>query len=197
MILAYAFMFIIAMTVIKSIILRRDCFLEIGERRYKGGWFLLAAVFVVFVVQFKWVVFSPVTSVLRIVFLNLSHIGFIIVFLVNRHLPGARWAVAGVVLNLIVMLLNGGLMPVTPENIQDIIPSWTVQTGVRPPASKNIVLTRGETRLWFLSDCIRVDIPGRCSAIALGDVVILVGMIRFFLLPGSLSLHLRGFPGLR
>ncbi len=185
MILAYAVIIIILMTVIKSIILRRDCFVEIGLRRYKGGWLLLAAIFLVFIVQFAWVVFSPVTSTHRIIFLNLSYAGFISIFLVNRHLPGARWAAFGVLLNLIVMLANGGLMPVSPENIQEIIPSWTVEIGARPPASKNIVLDPDDTRLYFLSDCIRIDIPGRCSAIAIGDIFIILGVIRFLLIPGD------------
>ncbi len=180
MILGYAVVAIIAATIIKSIILRRDYLLIIGQRKYNGGWRLLAAVIVV-LVQIRVIIFASNLSFPQIFLLNLCHIALGFIFLLNRHLPGVKWAMCGIALNLIVMVVNGGLMPVTPGNIERIIPTWEVEVGGHPPASKNIVLERDETRFWVLSDWIRIDIPGRCSAISVGDIFIIIGMIRFFL----------------
>src|SRR3712207_701242 len=73
----------------------------------------------------------------------------------NRHLPGF-WALGlGLVLNLLVIILNGGLMPISPETVMRVTPdapaeSW--QVGARLGTSKDIVLPVSATRLWWLSD---------------------------------------------
>ena len=77
-------------------------------------------------------------------------------------------------LNLFVILLNGGMMPISPETIQHLYPNaspgaW--QIGQRLGVGKDIVLTISETRLWFLSDRFTLPdwIPYRV-AFSLGDV---------------------------
>jgi hypothetical protein len=89
----------------------------------------------------------------------------------------------GLVLNLTVILLNGGLMPISPENVSRLVPdaipgSW--QTGSRLGTGKDIVLMADQTRLWWLSDRFLLPLPGRDVAFSLGDVFIAAGA--FFVL---------------
>ncbi len=181
MIVAHVIVVLILLVVLKSIVLRRDYFSPIGRYQYKGGWSLLLIVALLYILQATLVVYAlPDELVFQAILLNLSHVGFTLLFLINRQLPGAKLAAVGLTLNLIVMLSNGGWMPITPKNIHDITPAWQVEVGTRPPSSKNIVLFREDTNLWFLSDAIRVNTPLRQSAMSAGDIVMLVGIALFF-----------------
>lgn len=84
----------------------------------------------------------------------------------------------GLALNLTVILLNGGLMPISPENVTRLVPnapsgSWEI--GSRLGTGKDVVLTHDETRLWWLSDTFYLELPGRDVAFSLGDVIIAIG----------------------
>jgi hypothetical protein len=91
-------------------------------------------------------VLLPVTLVLLLVFA-----------LRNSHLWGVRLMAVGFLLNLLAISFNGGLMPVSPEdvarvNLLDRIED--VQVGEPVPGSKGVLMAAGEARLWFLSDII-------------------------------------------
>jgi hypothetical protein len=84
----------------------------------------------------------------------------------------------GLILNLTVILLNGGLMPINPENVSRLVPdapagSWEI--GARLGTGKDIVLPLNQTRLWWLSDYFYLELPGRDVAFSLGDVSIALG----------------------
>lgn len=84
----------------------------------------------------------------------------------------------GLILNLTVILLNGGLMPISPKNVSRLVPdappgSWEV--GSRLGTGKDIVLTLEQTRLWWLSDYFYLPLPGRDVAFSLGDMIIATG----------------------
>jgi hypothetical protein len=84
----------------------------------------------------------------------------------------------GLLLNLIVILLNGGLMPISPETVTRLVPdaapgSWKI--GSRLGTGKDIVLAVDQTRLWLLSDHLLLPLPGRDVAFSLGDVIIATG----------------------
>jgi hypothetical protein len=95
----------------------------------------------------------------------------------NRIQPGF-WALGtGLVLNLTVISLNGGFMPVSPEVVEKLLPdapadAW--QVGER--VGWNIVLSVTDTRLWWLSDHLLLPawFPVR-KALSIGDVLIAVG----------------------
>jgi hypothetical protein len=95
----------------------------------------------------------------------------------NRKQPGF-WALGvGLALNLTVITLNGGLMPVSPEVVAELLPDTPVdawQVGER--VGWNSVLPVTDTRLWWLSDHLLLPawFPLR-KALSIGDVLIAAG----------------------
>jgi hypothetical protein len=81
--------------------------------------------------------------------------------------------------NLLVILANGGLMPISPETIRQLAPdlppeSW--QIGSRLGSTKDIVLPAADTRLWWLSDRFRTPAWFPYPfAFSLGDMLIALG----------------------
>jgi len=97
----------------------------------------------------------------------------------NRKQPGF-WALGlGLSLNFLVIVLNGGLMPISPETLMQRSPnappgSW--QIGERLGVGKDRVLPDADTNLWFLSD--RFTTPAQFPyhvAFSLGDIWIAIG----------------------
>lgn len=92
------------------------------------------------------------------------------------------WPVtAGFLLNVVVILANRGWMPISPQTAQKILPAGSVdvlQIGQRIGYSKDILLTREETRFWFLSD--RLTLPQWVNygvAFSVGDLLLFIGVI--------------------
>ena len=97
----------------------------------------------------------------------------------NRDLIGFRILGLGLILNLLVIILNGGLMPLAPETAQALFPEvppsvW--QIGSRPWMCKNILLLYEDTRLAWLSDSILLPewFPWT-RALSPGDLLIVLG----------------------
>jgi hypothetical protein len=100
----------------------------------------------------------------------------------NRHLPGMWLIGAGLLANWLVMLANGGFMPVTYEALDAAGKSSLVTettAGTRVFGSKDILLPAGDTRLWILSDIFIVPPPFPVSAVfSVGDLLMALGMFR-------------------
>jgi hypothetical protein len=105
----------------------------------------------------------------------------------NRDKPGF-WALGlGLALNFLVIAINGGLMPISPETVTRLSPNappdlW--QLGYRLWGGKDIVLPVDATRLWWLSD--HLLSPGWVPyqvAFSIGDLFIAMGA--FWLLCSS------------
>jgi hypothetical protein len=97
----------------------------------------------------------------------------------NRRQAGF-WALGlGLALNLLVITLNGGLMPISPETVAQLAPDappGTWQVGSRLGVGKDVVLPVAATCLSWLSD--RFLLPAwlpRRVAFSLGDVFIAFG----------------------
>ena len=98
----------------------------------------------------------------------------------NRDKVGIKILGLGLLLNLVVILLNQGLMPIAPETAQSLFPEVPVsawQIGSRPGRSKNIILPAGDTRLAWLSDSILLPewFPWT-RALSPGDLLIVLGV---------------------
>lgn len=109
----------------------------------------------------------------------------------NRRHRAFWWLGLGLLLNLLVIVLNGGLMPVSPETLSHLIANsnpedWPV--GQRFGTSKDIILPEQETRLAWLSD--RFLSPAWLpppSAFSLGDVLIAIGAFWFLWQAGAVQ----------
>jgi len=93
---------------------------------------------------------------------------------------GAFWVLGlGLILNLTVGVLNGGLMPISLDTLMKMkldtpVASW--QMGGRVGSSKDILLSPAQTRLAWLSDHFLLPawFPYK-AAFSLGDVFIAIG----------------------
>ena len=114
-----------------------------------------------------------------------TYVALVIIAVVNRALPGARVMALGILLNLLVMVANGGLMPISPEIIQRAgrFEPWKVGDGLpgtRLTQSKDVLRLPEDTWFEFLADRYWTGLPGRLGIIfSIGDVVLLAGMCFF------------------
>jgi len=164
--------------IIVAILLRRD-FGAIARLTFKGGWLLAVGVAGLFVVQALVVLYVPGQSVVQLAALTLSQLALLGLVILNRHLPGAILFASGMVLNITVMLANGGWMPITPELYYFIHPERVVALEARPPSSKGIVLPREDTALWVLSDIVPIVLPWRRTAVSIGDLLLVAATGQF------------------
>lgn len=101
--------------------------------------------------------------------------------LINIRQPGFWPISAGFLANALVILLNRGWMPISPEMVRRLNPNAPVdswQVGQRLGFSKDMVLEPENTSLWLLSD--RFSLPDWVSypvAFSIGDVLIALGII--------------------
>lgn len=75
--------------------------------------------------------------------------------IVNLRVAGIPIMVAGLSLNFIVMLFNGGYMPTTIQALQEAGHTDKANIsaiGQPVPGSKDMLLREADARLWFLSD---------------------------------------------
>ena len=87
-------------------------------------------------------------------------------------------------MNFAVISLNGGLMPLSPENAAWLVPnapigSWEI--GQRFGVGKDIVLLLKNTNLIFLSDQFHFQIGSFKVIYSLGDVFIAIGAFLYML----------------
>jgi len=97
----------------------------------------------------------------------------------NRERWGVRIVGLGIALNLIAILANGGLMPVSPqarETTGKQAAAPVNDVGRMVPKSKGVLLTPEDTNLYLLTDVIALG-PPISKAISVGDVLIYGGVV--------------------
>ena len=118
----------------------------------------------------------------RTLLLQSSYVLLLFVVIINRKLPGFHLVGLGLALNLLVMLVNGGFMPVTLEALEKARLGHLALgqgAGARVASAKDILLAREETRLWILSDVFVVRWP-TATVISIGDILLAIGAFAFF-----------------
>jgi hypothetical protein len=113
--------------------------------------------------------------------LAVSQVAFLAFAWVNRRQPGFWMLGLGLLLNLSIILPNGGWMPITPRTASRIYPDLPIsywKIGERLGSSKDIVLRSKDIRLEWLSDRFVLPIGPRI-AFSLGDIFISLGAFWF------------------
>lgn len=174
MILAAAFVLSIAIALLRGGHLRR-----LAEMPLRWGWAALIA----FGLQI-YLIYFPETRTegllsFRGALLLLSYSLILVVVWLNRALPGIKLMGAGLAANFLVMLLNGGYMPITVEALEQVGHSRNIVgigAGARVFGTKDIVLPHESTVAWWLSDIFVVPPPFPIpSVFSAGDVLIAAG----------------------
>lgn len=96
----------------------------------------------------------------------------------NRSIPGMAVVCLGFALNFVTIAANGGEMPITYQALENTGQTYLVNgpdSGQYVGRSKDILLTREQTRLWPLTDVLTTPWPLRRAA-SFGDFVTLAGI---------------------
>jgi hypothetical protein len=117
--------------------------------------------------------------------LILSLILLVLFALINWETTGMLFLGSGAFANFLVIVINGGFMPIRPELLAHYQPYGNWEIGQRLINSKDMILPVAETKLWWLSDWFTFPdwIPVKV-AFSAGDIVMALGA---FLLLWSLS----------
>jgi hypothetical protein len=152
---------------------------------FKYGWLVVAGFLPQFLAFFLPTTQSTFPDWLASVSLVGSQVILLVFCLLNRNLPGIFLINIGLGLNLIVILANGGFMPLPIETAAYFVPQEAlakIESGSRiATGSKDILLPTSEIILPWLSD--RFFMPFSKFVYSFGDVMIAIGA--FWLLVAS------------
>jgi hypothetical protein len=122
-------------------------------------------------------------NLLRVSIFILSYALLAIVVWWNRQQPGVWLLGLGLAANWLVILVNGGHMPVTLQALEAAGKTQLVSStepGTLVLNSKDILLPLAETRLWFLSDIFVIPPPFPIPTIfSAGDALLALGLVRY------------------
>ena len=111
---------------------------------------------------------------------ELSYLVLLLFIAVNLPRLGFVIIGVGVLLNLLPIVANGGLMPVTAENLAKVDLTHRIEgreEGDAIPYSKNVLKARGDIRFYELSDRLTWDNPVFFRLFSVGDIVIAGGLV--------------------
>ncbi len=112
--------------------------------------------------------------------LILSSYGLLMVAVgANWQIPGMLFLGLGAALNFLVILVNGGWMPVTADHlaVSGLFSSTSLALGQRVLYSKDLIVASQETHLRWLSDVFVIPRAGLLSMVfSTGDVLMMLGL---------------------
>jgi hypothetical protein len=154
------------------------------------------------VIHYGWLAVMAVVAQLLVIYLDFgdadvlrrfifpsSYVLLLAFVALNRRYIGFLVIGAGMLLNLLAIVSNGGLMPVSPANMAEAGLSHKIEElslGDGIPRSKNVLLEDGDTHLRWLSDRFTWLPDGPFAVFSAGDVIIVAGLLVLlfeFLLP--------------
>ena len=141
------------------------------------GWLVLIAVIVQLVVIY--VGFGGAEELRRFIF-PASYVLVLAFIVLNRRRVGFLVIGAGALLNFLAIVTNGGLMPISPANMEkagfgDELTKLGLGDAV--PLSKNVLLEESDTNLQWLTDRFAWDSSGPFPVFSVGDVIIGIGLV--------------------
>ena len=141
------------------------------------GWLALVAVAAQLIVIY--VDFGGAEKLRRFVF-PVSYVLLLAFIILNRRRVGFLVIGAGVLLNFLAIVTNGGLMPISPANMEkaglgDELAK--LELGDAVPFNKNVLLDESDTNLQWLTDRFTWDSPGPFPVFSIGDVIIGAGLV--------------------
>jgi hypothetical protein len=106
-----------------------------------------------------------------------SYLLLVWALLSNLHLRSIRLVLLGVLFNLLAILANGGLMPVSPgaRHLAGMTELGSAWLGHVTPQGTGVLLTVDHTRLWAFTDIIPWHRVG--AVFSVGDVLLGLGLV--------------------
>lgn len=154
---------------------------------------MLSFAWPVFRIRLGWTLLSAVGLQAVALYAGIGHIDYLLpsLFIVsylllfgfvwaNRCHLGVSIIGIGLLLNFLVMVANGGLMPTSPNTLvraglAQQLPQLEAGEPIRH--TKDILLERENTNMWVLSDILVVDNPFGIRTFSVGDTVIGAGLV--------------------
>ncbi len=113
-------------------------------------------------------------------FIQIGSQAILLVFAwMNRKLPGFWLLALGLLANFMAIVLNGGMMPLQPQVARQLVLPGSesmLKEGYRVGFGKDILLSREDTKLWFLGDIFLLpSFFNYPLAFSIGDILISTG----------------------
>lgn len=158
--------------------IRRGSLRGLATLKFKWGWiFPLLLVLEIFVFIFESKL-SFIGKYSNAFFIVVYIVGLAFVWMNRKEHKGFSWIFVGVFLNFLVMIVNGGRMPVSAHAAKVLDPYY-IETLKTSLYGKHELLT-SSTHLKFLGDIIPLTKPyPKEQVISIGDVVMNIGMYFF------------------
>jgi hypothetical protein len=154
----------------------RNGLAALSQIRIKGGWIFPLLLGIQFLLYFLHGKISIIEKYNGYMFMIVYVAGLYMLWL-NRKEKGFWWIFAGVALNFIVMLVNGGKMPVSVEATASVLDPSYAQILIDGTAVSKHAALDNSTLLPFLGDIIPITTPyPRSQVISIGDVVMNFGI---------------------
>jgi hypothetical protein len=158
-------------------LLRKGNLRAFSQLNLKWGWvfpLLLVVQLTVFMLQNKSEFLGQLSG---FIYILVYIIGLLFLY-VNRRNPGFILIFIGVFLNFLVMVVNGGRMPVSVESAAVLDPGY-IEALKESLYAKHTMLT-STTHLGFLGDVIPISDPyPRTQIISIGDIIMNIGIFFF------------------
>lgn len=148
---------------------------NLGSLQLRGMYWFIALGALQVVMQYSQ---APERKLLYTALIMLASFMGAVLLWVNHGLPGVRLVTIGLLLNIAVMVANGGRMPVSEEAAIKSGQGEHLPQLVANQSSRHLLLT-DRTRLAFLGDVIPVPKPYPYPrVISVGDILIAIGVVQ-------------------
>lgn len=158
----------------------RNGLIALSQIRIRGGWIFPVLLFIQLGLYFLHEKLQFIKDYNGYMFMMIYTVGLYVLWL-NRKEKGFWWIFTGVAMNFIVMLVNGGKMPVSLDAITVLDPTYVEMLQDAGIVSKHFLLS-DSTLLPFLGDIIPLTFPYPIrQVISIGDVIMNFGIFIYLL----------------